>query len=105
MASGSDLMSIVHRLTKPRPLRDPTSTDRNPPDAINSGEHSQQFDMIAAIPQPIETHDLGIFFGDEDRGLQQKPQNQWILFGIMGLAAAVAGLVVLIFILAVAAVL
>ena len=37
-------------------------------------------------------------------GLQQKPQSQWILFGIMGLAAAVAGLVVLIFVLAVAAV-
>ena len=35
-------------------------------------------------------------------GLQPKPQSQWILFGLMGMAAAVTGLLVLIVVLAVA---
>ena len=39
----------------------------------------------------------------DDPEVQRKPQSQWVLFGIMGLAAAVAGLVVVIIVLAVAA--
>ena len=38
----------------------------------------------------------------DDSGLQPKPQSQWILFGLMGMAAAVTGLVVLIIVLAMA---
>jgi hypothetical protein len=39
---------------------------------------------------------------DDDPEFQPKPQSQWILLGLMGLAAAFTGLVVLIIVLAVA---